>query len=376
MARPSIRELGMELTAAEGRRWVRGWIAVVAGFFTLAGAGLAWRQAASVHDERAAWQALMDPVAADPGLTPPVICSTEGARRVEVGLYVERVFDVSIKDSRFGIVCDVWFAWDGDGLDPSAQLVVVDGAIEKLTLLEESHVGGRHQQRYELTATVTRPFHIERFPLDQHLLLVAVENGGFARDRLLFVPDERNTALSSRAAVHGYRLSALTVVEKPHTYKTSRGRLDLAPGATTTFSQARFALVLSRDGWGLFAKMFQALFVAVAIAMLPCFMRPTDLDPRFGLGVGALFAGVANAYLVYGYVPETGEFALADMVNLLGTLTILLTLVESTISLRLYQRRGGRAWSRRLDRASFWATLAGFVGAVGVVVLAASHTGR
>jgi hypothetical protein len=288
---------------------------------------------------------------------------------VEIGLYVERIVDLSIKDSRFGIVCDVWFAWSGDGLDPAARLIVVDGAIEKLTLLEESHVGDRHQQRYELTATITRPFHIQHFPLDRHLLLVAFENGSFSRDQLLFVPDTRNTALSSRAIVHGYRLDSLEAVEKPHTYKTSRGRLGAEPGTKTTFSQARFAVVLSRDGWGLFVKMFQALFVAVAIALLPCFMRPTDLDPRFGLGVGALFAGVANAYLVYSYVPETGEFALADTVNLLGTLTILLTLVGSTISLRLFTRRGGRAWSRRLDRVSFWVMLIGFAGAVSLVLV-------
>lgn len=81
---------------------------------------------------------------------------------------------------------------------------------------------------------------------------------------------------------------------------------------------------------------------------------------------------MANAYLVYGYVPETGEFALADTVNLLGTLTILLTLVGSTISLRLFKSRGGRAWSRRLDRVSFWVMLVRFVTAVILILRAAS----
>ena len=376
MPPPAIPPSRRDLPAAEADRWFRGWIAILTLFFAASGIGLAWMQAASRRAEHRNWQALMDPAAADPGLTPPVAGATTAARRVAIGLYVERIVDLSIKDSRFGIVCDLWFAWEGDDLDPAARLVVVDGSIEKLTLLEESHVGDRHQQRYELTAAVTRPFHIRHFPLDRHLLLVAFENGSFTRDRLLFVPDERNTALSSRAIVHGYRLDRLAVVEKPHTYKTSRGRLDVEPGTTTTFSQARFAVVLRRDGWGLFAKMFQALFVAVAIALLPCFMRPTDLDPRFGLGVGALFAAVANAYLVYGYVPETGEFALADTVNLLGTLTILLTLVGSTISLHLFKRRGGRAWSRRLDRVSFFVMLVGFVGAVTLVLLAASSGGR
>ena len=372
MARPSSSPPTHELPAAEAGRWFWGWIGILTLFFAAAGIGLTWMQAAAERAENRDWRAIMDPAATDPGLTPPVAGPTPHAQRVQIGLYVERITDLSIKDSHFGIVCDLWFMWDGDGLDPAARLVVVDGAIEKLTLLDESHVGDRHEQRYELTAVITKPFHIRHFPLDRHLLVVAFENGASPRDRLVFVPDERNTALSSRAVVHGYRLDSLRAIEKPHTYKTSRGRLDVEPGATTTFSQARFSVVLSRDGWGLFAKMFQALFVAVAIALLPCFMRPTDLDPRFGLGVGALFAGVANAYLVYGYVPETGEFALADMVNLLGTLTILLTLVGSTISLRLFMQPGGRSWSRRLDRASFWVMLVGFVTAVVLILWAAS----
>jgi hypothetical protein len=352
--------------------WVRGWIAVLVVFFATAGLGLAWKQAASRRAERHAWQAVMDPHAADPGMTSPERVPTDSARTVEIGIYLERITDLAIRDSRFAVVCDVWFSWTGETFDPAEHLVVVDGAVDTIELLDESHEADRHHRRYQLTATITKPFRIDHFPLDRHLLLIAFENGAMLRSELLFVPDLKNTAVSSRAAVHGYRLDSLTAIEKPHSYKTSRGTPDVMPGAKTTFSQARFGVAIARDGWGLFLKMFQALFVAVAIALLPCFIRPTDVDPRFGLGVGALFAAVANAYLVGTYVPDTGEFALADMVNLLGTVTILLTLVESTVSLHLFEHRGDRELSRRLDRVSFAVTLGGFVAAVGLVLLAAS----
>lgn len=353
------------------RAWVVGWVGVLVAFFATAGVTLGWRQAAARRAERAAWAAFLDPAAADPGMTAAEPVATAAARAVTVGIYLERIAELSIRDSRFEVVCDLWFSWTGPRFDPAEQLVVVDGTISSLELLDESQDDDRHFRRYQLTAVVARPFRIDHFPLDRHLLLVAFENGALRRDALVFVPDRENSAVSSRAAVHGYRLETLTALEKPHSYKTARGEPGVTPGAKTTFSQARFAVMVSRDGWGLFAKMFQALLVAVAIALLPCFITPTDVDPRFGLGVGALFAAVANAYLVGSYVPETGAFALADMVNLLGTVTILLTVVQSTLSLHLYARCGEEALSRRLDRISFVVTLVGFLAALGLILLGA-----
>jgi hypothetical protein len=200
----------------------------------------------------------------------------------------------------------------------------------------------------------------------------AAERAALDRDRLLLVPDRQNSAVSSRAVVHGYQLGPLESLEKPHSYKTSRGRSVQGAGTQSTFSQARFGVVIARDGRGPFVKMFHALFVAVAIALLPCFLRPTDLDPRFGLGVGALFAAVANSYLVGTLVPDTGELSLADMVNLLGIVTIRITLVESTVSLSLYDSRGERELSRLLERTSFIVVSVGFANAVAMMLLGAS----
>jgi hypothetical protein len=355
--------------------WLRAWVSILVLFFAVVGLGLAWKQAGARRTAWAAERALLDPDAADPGMTASEPVSSAAAREVMIGIYLERITALSVRDSRFEVVCDVWFSWRGADFDPVDHLVLVDGTLDTLDLLDESTTGDRHYRRYQLTADVTKPFRIDHFPLDRHLLLVAFENGAMLRDELVFVPDRVNTTVSSRAAVQGYRFERLTAIEKPHSYKTSRGEPGIEPGVKTTFSQARFGIVIARDGWGLFLKMFQALFVAVAIALLPCFIRPIHVDPRFGLGVGALFAAVANAYLVDTYVPDTGEFALADMINLLGILTILLTLVQSTLSLHLYDHRDERALSRRLDRLSFAVTLVGFLAALSVILLGARAAG-
>jgi hypothetical protein len=120
--------------------------------------------------------------------------------------------------------------------------------------------------------------------------------------------------------------------------------------------------------------MFQTLFVAVAVALLACFIKPIHVDPRFGLGVGALFAAAANSYLTGTYVPDANEFSLADIINLFGIGTILVSLTESTISLWIYETLDDPALSRRLDRASFWTMFAAFtVSMILILAAAVSH---
>jgi hypothetical protein len=345
--------------------------ALVAAGFVCLGSFLGWLEYSARATEHESWRRLMDPAAADPGLTPPAIEPTDDATRVTVGIYLERIARFEIPESSWTAVLDIWFEWEGDRFDPAERLVAVDGSIEDLDLLREHHEGARHFVCYSAEIQFTRAFCVTRFPLDDHLLLVGFENAEFDRRQLLFVPDAVNSVSSSRVAVPGYRVTSLRAIEKPHSYKNNRGVPNAEPGRPTTFSQARFGLELRRDGWGLFLKMFQALFVAVAIAILPFFIRPTDLDPRFGLGVGALFAAVANAYLIISYVPNTVEFTLADMVNLVGIVTILITLVESTVSLWMWQAWNRQDLSRQLDRMLFLAVLIGYVAANAAILFGA-----
>jgi len=82
------------------------------------------------------------------------------------------------------------------------------------------------------------------------------------------------------------------------------------------------------------------LFVATGIAFLAFFIRPTDLDLRFGLGVGAIFAAVASQYVVSSSLAATHVLTMADFLHILAFVFIFLSLVESTVSPHLYTTGG------------------------------------
>ena len=350
-----------DLTPRQERLWFHLWTAgLVVVYLGLAGA-LVWKQHVSRLRDEVSHAAQLDSGQADPGLTGPETGSTEAALRVHCGTYVDRLINLSIRDSKWTVEFDVWFRWEGPPIDLTDSLVIVAGSVQSKERVDEFHQDDQHYLRYRIVAEITQVFDITRFPCDSHLLILGIENAATVRDRWLFVADVENAAVSSRVRIPGYRIAGFKALEKPHSYKTSRGDPRLTPGTKATYSQLRFATKIQRPNLGLYLKMFQGLFVAVAISMLAFFIRPVSVDPRFGLGVGALFAAVANAYLVGSYVPDTGAVALADVVNLIGVGTILATLIESTVSLYLYETCHEVELSQRFDRVSFAVLGGGYV---------------
>jgi hypothetical protein len=352
--------------------WMKGWLVVLAAVFLLPSFVLARKQWEARHDERLALEATLDPTRPDPGAEPIENVPTDRARRVVIGFYLENIGGVSLHDGIWSPVLDVWCRWQdadtNDTFNPFDRLIAVDGTITASTLLSRVDHEGEHYELRQLSVTYTKPFRIRTFPVDRHLLMASFENSAHTRHELLFVPDKADTAMSHRAMLSNYRIVQYLVVENPHTYKTSRGRSDIDDDHRRTYSQPRFAIQIDRGGLGLFAKMFQSLFISVAVALLTSFISPTHVDSRFGLGVGGLFAVVANAYFVGSLTPETNEFSLADVVNLLGIVTILLSLIQSALSLYVSTTLELPALARRFDRASFWTMLGGFFGALAIIM--------
>jgi hypothetical protein len=304
----------------------------------------------------------MNPDVGEGGTQPPPTALQAGANpvRVDGGIYVDRIVDLSVKESTWTVDFYVWFRWSGQEADPGENFQIVDGSIESKEKVDEYTSGDEHYALYRVVAHITKFFDESRFPRDDHVLTINIETPASERHELLFVADNESSGVSSRVEIPGYSIYEQAVLEKPHAYTSTHGDPRLAAGTEKVQSQLRMGLWIQRQGWGFYLKMFVPLFAAVGVAMLAFFIKPTYIDPRFGLGVGALFAVIANTYITSSLVPDTGVITLADIVNQVGIVTIVLSLLQSTISLYLYDRKGKEALSRLFDRVSFVIFLAGY----------------
>jgi hypothetical protein len=346
-----------------GRYWLVAWFIILAAAYFTTGPYLVQLMRANRQAAVQRHAARVDPSADEPGVTAADRALPADAKPIQIraGIYVDRILELSVKEVHWTVDFYLWFRWQGDSPKSCEGFQVVDGTIESQDLEEDETIGAERYQRFRVVAKITKFFDVTRFPCDEHLLTIAVEHPAHQRHHVQFVADQENSSVSSRVSVPAYRLGSAVVIEKPHSYKTTRGDPRLPAGTKSTYSQLRMGIPIERAGWGLFFKMFQSLYVAVLLAHLAFFIRPTEVDPRFGLGVGGLFAAVANAYVISSLVPDTGMLALADIINGVGIAAILLTVAQSTVSLHLYSVWGEEALSRAFDRLSFFIVLTFYV---------------
>ena len=80
------------------------------------------------------------------------------------------------------------------------------------------------------------------------------------------------------------------------------------------------------------------MYISFLIAFACFFIHSDNMDSRFGLSVGSLFAVIGNKYVVDSSLPESTSFTLVDTLHGLTLLFVLSVVASSVHSLKLYKQ--------------------------------------
>jgi hypothetical protein len=131
--------------------------------------------------------------------------------------------------------------------------------------------------------------------------------------------------------------------------ETNYGNPERPPGEKATYSRFRMSIPIKHAGSELiYLKTFIGVFISVAIAFLTFLVDPTDLDPRFGVGVAGIFGAVSSMIVVSSNLPENPYFTLSDKVHLISLGFIFLSILVSCIVLKV-SKNGFALIARRID---------------------------
>jgi hypothetical protein len=279
---------------------------------------------------------------------------------VHVGMYINSMGEFAVKESAWAADFDIWFRWSGDGIKPGENFQVVNGQIDQRDKKDAYVAGGQHYERYHVKARLTKFFDASRFPLSDQGLTIQVEDGAHKAERLRYIADEQESGVNRSGVSQALKITKLLAMVKVHNYGSRRGDPRLSSDTADVRSRFVFGMLVSPLGSVLYVKMFQALFASIAIAFIVFFIKPIHVDPRFGLGIGALFAAVGNNIVVGSMLPPVEGISLTAMVNMIGLATIFLTLVQSTISLYIEDTMGQERLRLLFDKVSFIVFLVGY----------------
>jgi hypothetical protein len=270
---------------------------------------------------------------------------------VHVGIYIYHIGEFSIKDNRWSADFDIWFRWTGGAVHPGENFEVVDGQIELREKRESYSKAGEQYERYHVRARIIKYFDASRFPFGDEGLAIQIEDGKDDARQLRYVADKQDIVIDPQAVRAFLKITQSGVWIKLHSY----------PAIRKVHSRFIHALLVLPPGIDFYVKMFQALFASMAVAFIVLFIKPIHVDPRFGLGVGAFFAVIGNSIYVQSFLPVSDRVSLADMVSGIGLTTIFITLVQSAVSLYVFDTQGKEELSSFFDKVSFVALLLGYV---------------
>jgi hypothetical protein len=273
--------------------------------------------------------------------------------KVIVGTYINKMTEVSFKDSKFTLDFYVWFRWKPEGelaeYKPLDSMELINGRIENKTSIVEKKIGELNYASARVTATIFKNWALETFPFDSHRVLVHVEDSQFVDSALAFEPDIANSRLGDEIGLPGWVLSGFAAQASQKEYKSNYGDSSLPTDALSTYSRLTFGMDMHRQGWGSAIKLLATVVFATLVAFVAFGIRPVDVDPRFGLGVGALFAVAASAFVVASTVPESALLTIADQVHMISMGFIFASVVQSAFCLK-WDEAGEEAKWKRLDK--------------------------
>lgn len=258
-----------------------------------------------------------------------------GPDTVKVGAYVISVHDINFHEKEYTIRFWLWFLHRNPAFDFSKQLDIPNAkSIEFEDPITDS-IGNSTWVIMKMKCVMKENWNVKDFPFDHQTLRVQIENTLFDNSSLVFLPDTLGSRFDDEEAIDGWTISSFSVMTGKNDYHTGFG--DPHPDRQASeFSQFLIEMKLERDAWGLFMKIFIGMYIAFLISIVSFTPHPSELEPRFGLPVGGLFAAVGNKYIIDSLMPESSSFTLVDTLHALTFLSVLATLIISAIALKFH----------------------------------------
>lgn len=263
------------------------------------------------------------------GNTPKTIIS----KKAVVCLSFEKIYEINFHDQEYKI--DFWctLTCPKDSLfDFKNQLQVVESKKTQITLVDSRNSGSDVILLLKLSCVMFHNWDIEGYPFDGQKLPIIIYNAGQDTKQFNFISDDHGLHNTDSIELeNGWELHKVDKSIKIDSFSVPFGE-------SNYHSSILFNLDIDRTNrGGLFIKLFVGMYVAFLVAFFALFIDIKKyVEPRFALTVGALFAAIANKYIVESLLPESPFFNLVDRLHALTFLSITAIILLSVISLYLH----------------------------------------
>jgi hypothetical protein len=286
------------------------------------------------------------------------------------GIYITNIYDLDIKGQ--SVCVDFWFWLNSRDSASFEDRIEIPGA--KNTEFSNYYMeekGGYFWAAEKCKAELYIDWNIKNYPFDNQMIKFRIEETEFDTTAMVYITDSLNSKLDSTVRFSEWNIASFKALSTVSAYSTTYGDPTLT--GESYYPAITIEIVLDRvEPWMAFFKMLTGVYVAFLISVVVFFIKPTNVDPRFGLCVGGLFASVGNKYVVENSLPSSATSTLIDNIHNLTFLCLLLIVSISIFSLYLYEKdEKYKKWSQTVDRLGFWVMIV-FFGIANYILISRS----
>ncbi len=257
---------------------------------------------------------------------------------VTIGTYIISIHDINFQQKEYTIRFWLWLLFDNPSFDFARQIDIPNAkSIDPPEPIMDV-INGRTWQLMKMKCTMKQNWKVQDFPFDKQTLKINIENSIYDRNRLVFKVDELGSTCDREMTIDGWKITDFRVNTSLHEYTTVFGD-PTSEFLHSDYDSFNIIIDIERNAWGLFFKIFVGMYIAFLIALLSFAPQVYELEPRFGLPVGGLFAAVGNKYIIDSILPQSSSFSLVDTLHTLTFGGIFLILLVSAVALRLHENQ-------------------------------------
>jgi hypothetical protein len=191
---------------------------------------------------------------------------------------------------------------------------------------------------YRIQANLSQNLDLRRYPFDEHLLTIEIEDKRRTVDELVYVVDEQNCGVDPGVIVVGWRLAGWEAKVLSHDYEIYG----------ETYSRFVFGLRIQRVILNAVIKSFLPIACMVLVGFLSLLLAPDKVTTRLSLNISTLLGAVMFHVNLTASIPPVGYLTLADRIMIATYVVLVLILFSGVAILRWAEREDKKALALRV----------------------------
>jgi len=270
---------------------------------------------------------------------------------VVIGAEVISVSDIRLRDKQYTIEFQIWFKCKNDSLELFNTIEVLNTRSLNRSPVTKEKIGDIYWSTAKYNADMYLSWDLRYFPFVSQHMKIYIKEIFYDSGKLVFIPDSVNSVLSKDIVIDGWNLSSFKLLTKNIESSSGfgnpiSGKLNFSAGEISLYLERQHPLLVIE-------KILLPVWVAFFLSLVVFWIKPTNVDPRFGLPGAGLFASVANKYLISDFTLGIPYQIYVEIIHNHTFAMILVIIIISVISLHYCENDKPNVY-KKIDKYSFY----------------------